>query len=373
MTMDRHEDYRFISPPQDIRISGAIMPLRDLATMAGGKGIDNDWRVLRGEDPAFLREFAATINAMRFDNRVLPSPVEMDAIVDKAPLLSAAIALSSAANGNVWVPKPSNGSFPTLTTPVWCTDAEYSRLYNSSPARFVAAAAGLSPLTTSDLSAVVEFYNNGGELESNNVRQLFKDASKFRRLVGAAPVSMAYSAVMTPSSPDIGWPEETITGGAYERRDLTGGNYEWMTGTRAASAYVSKPAFDDTQDARAFHEAVFEGSAWALYGVARVDSSTMTSSGGVISSASQYAAFSFLKDGNAMPFGTDFMPDISVISAYGRLLMSQATFGTASPGGGSVYMSLVLMCDVVPRVDLFSSPYAIDSWQWPDVDYKATS
>lgn len=51
MIADR-QDYEFVDVPNSIAVDGGIMPARDTRQ-------DGSWKVLRGEDPAFLMEATA--------------------------------------------------------------------------------------------------------------------------------------------------------------------------------------------------------------------------------------------------------------------------------------------------------------------------
>lgn len=56
--LDDASDYKYVTPPQGMRIDGGIMPARDVAG-------DGSWKVLRGEDPFFLAEAIARMSGFR--------------------------------------------------------------------------------------------------------------------------------------------------------------------------------------------------------------------------------------------------------------------------------------------------------------------
>lgn len=147
------DQYDFVSIPDEIRIDGGIMPARDVAN-------DGSWKVLRGEDPAFLRE--ATSERLKFAFSV---PVESHSMTRKVDgswlreVTSDIKSLFRAGSNSSSFCKPLPSDLPT-----WMVSTEYN----------LKDVYGLN-LSLSDSVSNENAFDNGSPLKADEIRRMFYD------------------------------------------------------------------------------------------------------------------------------------------------------------------------------------------------------
>lgn len=202
--LHERSEYKLLAPPNGILIDGGIMPARDVAN-------DGTWKILRGEDPSFLREACSRdlrYRDYRYGYDTLYSP--STAKVETTPFSSSITDIHGLAfSGRVWPNPPAwrtggdvQGDMDNLGW-LYVPDVIPREVGATEPdgADMVDACMSSScqSVPANWAASIGDFI--GGPLIADNVRKVFLDLSNTKTVLGRVL-----------SDPDV------ATGGTYRQR-----------------------------------------------------------------------------------------------------------------------------------------------------------
>lgn len=391
-------DYVYVSIPSGILINGGILPLRDIASERGSATVgDIDyWHVLRGEDPAYLREFGCHLWYAAHPGQTTPSEGAYSTPFDRSmrllPLWWVSSEFQSLAQtsgytatdtesasspygygDNCWL----NGTVASIdtsraifTSPYLSTLGVNQAYRTLTSGTYFVRQKSLVPISAADMISPTTWDARYSALlrgdlvplDSDDVRSLFLDCSNFRCCVnpsatGTRFLSWAFANAAGYGDTSVIW-WASVGSGAHPA-----GGYANGTGQSALWSNTSVLY----QQEGVHHDAMYASSPWQLWALVSVQRYQNSSA------VEGAAALVRVNAGTALSWANETQITPAFPSLYSTVMSAADATGltdySSLSSGGYVFVSVapVFVIATAPKFGLDTWP---TSWHWPTTDYK---